>query len=93
LTFDLYLVLDSGSRVSISYRDPSRQPVHHSVDISLEVQYESRIHCGLDIYEYRGSRSHNVDTHERSNKAGHFAQDSRYSSYCEPDTLPGDHAI
>ncbi|SHE96489.1 hypothetical protein SAMN02745225_02128, partial [Ferrithrix thermotolerans DSM 19514] len=42
LTFDLYLVLDSGSRVSISYRDPSRQPVHHSVDISLEVQYESR---------------------------------------------------
>jgi hypothetical protein len=42
LTFDLYLVLDSGSRVSISYRGPSRQPVHHSVDIGLEVQYESR---------------------------------------------------
>ncbi|SHE55288.1 hypothetical protein SAMN02745225_00940 [Ferrithrix thermotolerans DSM 19514] len=42
LTFDLYLVLDSGSGVSISYRDPSRQPVHHSVDMGLEVQYESR---------------------------------------------------
>jgi hypothetical protein len=51
LTFDLYLVLDSGSGVSISYRDPSRQPVHHSVDISLEVQYESRTGYTKDISE------------------------------------------
>jgi hypothetical protein len=51
LTFDLYLVLDSGSGVSISYRDSSRQPVHHSVDISLRVQYESRTGYTKDISE------------------------------------------
>ncbi|WP_218587460.1 hypothetical protein, partial [Ferrithrix thermotolerans] len=51
MTSDLYLVLDSGSGVSISYRDPSRQPVHHSVDIGLEVQYESRTGYTQDISE------------------------------------------
>ncbi len=59
LTFDLYLVLDSGSRVSISYRDPSRQLVHHSVDISLQVQYESRTGYSPGISESQGTAVHN----------------------------------